>query len=305
MQEIREQHQLSTNSRRMVGGRRWLALFILIAGCAGFVTTAVLNSRAAASVAEPQSENLDAIASLFLPPSANGDFSKFAHTEPGHARLPCLLCHRREDDSVRPRLPGHTPCTGCHVQQFADANSPICTICHTNVQTGAVKTFPPLRSFNVVFDHARHTTGLRVACATCHKPVRRGVALSIPARLGAHTTCFQCHKPGASSGERDISSCNTCHHAGGFARTPQWSQAYRVNFSHAKHSAGARLNCSSCHQVRAGAAQRRQVTAPVPQAHNRSLRAQSCLTCHNGQRAFGGYDFLSCRRCHTGGSFRF
>lgn len=305
MQETREQNQLSTNSRPPVGGRRWLALFVLIAGCAGFITTTSLNSRAAASVAGPQLEKTDVGASLFSTPSANGDFSKFAHTEPGHARLPCLLCHRREDNSVRPRLPGHTPCTGCHVQQFADAGSPICTICHTNVQTGAVKTFPSLKSFNVVFDHARHTAGLRVACATCHKPARRGVALSIPAGLNAHATCFQCHTPQAQSGGRDISSCNVCHNTGGYARTPESAQAYRVNFSHAKHGAPAKLNCNSCHQVRAGAPQRRQVTAPVPQEHKKSLRAQSCMTCHNGQRAFGGYDFSSCKNCHTGGSFRF
>lgn len=279
--------------------RRLLSLVILVAGCVAVLLTVLFNSRAATSDAESEAGNLSAS------PFAAQDFSRFAHTEPGHARLPCLLCHRREDNSPRPKLPGHTPCTGCHAQQFANASSPICAICHRDARSGAVKPFPPLKSFNVIFDHARHTAGLRVNCATCHQPVRRGVALTIPAGTGAHATCFQCHQPRAQSNERDISSCNACHHAGGYARTPEWSPAYRVNFSHAKHVARARLNCNSCHQVRAGRPQRQQVSAPVPQGHNRSLRAQSCLTCHDGKRAFGGYDFASCKRCHTGGSFGF
>ena len=131
------------------------------------------------------------------------------------------------------------------------------------------------------------------------------MALSIPAGFGAHATCYQCHAPRAQSGGRDISSCGACHRVGRYARTPESAQAYRVSFSHAKHGAGEKLNCQSCHQVRAGMPQRRQVTAPAPQEHNRNLRAQSCLTCHDGKRAFGGYDFASCKRCHTGRTFGF
>ncbi len=306
MRDTGAHNQRPAHSRRTPRGRRSLSIVVLILGCAGSIFILLLNSHAASLSSSPAAtESLPEVMNSLEAENAKGDFSVFPHTEAVHARLPCLLCHRREDNSPRPRLPGHTPCTGCHAPQFANSSSPVCTICHTNVQTGAVKSFPSLKSFNVIFDHARHTVGLRASCATCHKPARRGVALSIPARLNAHSTCFQCHTPGARAGERDISSCNTCHNVGGFARTPEWSQAYRVNFSHARHTAGARLNCNSCHQVRAGAGQRRQVTAPVPQEHNRSLRAQSCLTCHDGQRAFGGYDFLSCRRCHTGGNFRF
>lgn len=302
MRETRAQNQKPAHRLR---GRRVLSLVVLVLGCVGSIFILLLNSHAASLSSEMATESRPEGMNSLLAENTKGDFSVFPHTEAGHARLPCLLCHQRVDNSPRPRLPGHTPCTGCHAPQFANSSSPICVICHTNVQTGAVKTFPPLKSFNVVFDHARHTTGLRVGCAVCHKPARRGVALSIPASLSAHSTCFQCHAPGARSGEHDISSCNTCHHVGGFARTPESTQAYRVNFSHAKHGAGARLNCNSCHQVGAGAPVRQQVTAPVPQEHNKSLRAQSCMTCHNGKRAFGGYDFASCKRCHTGGSFRF
>jgi hypothetical protein len=29
------------------------------------------------------------------------------------------------------------------------------------------------------------------------------------------------------------------------------------------------------------------------------------MTCHDGKRAFGGDDFTSCKRCHTGSVWRF
>src|SRR3982750_2906772 len=114
----------------------------------------------------------------------NTDFSKFRHDNHNHARLPCLLCHRRENNATRPAMPGgsnHLPCAGCHAKQFADNSSPICTICHPNARAGKLKTFPRLPTFNMKFDHARHLNMGSVSCSTCHKPVRNGMAMSIPA----------------------------------------------------------------------------------------------------------------------------
>lgn len=238
----------------------------------------------------------------------SGDFSKFLHSSPNHARMPCLLCHRRENNSPQPNLPGgsgHAPCAGCHAQQFANNESPICTICHTDAHSGALKSFPRLKSFRVNFDHERHLNMSGVACARCHRPARGGVALSIPSGFNAHSTCYGCHTPRARSGSRDISSCGTCHKLGGYRRTPSWTTAFRMNFSHAKHWASQKLNCNDCHQVRPGLAQGRQVTAPEAANHHASGRTQSCMTCHDGKRAFGGDDFTVCKRCHTGNVWRF
>lgn len=238
-------------------------------------------------------------------PGEGLDYSKFLHSSRNHARLPCLLCHRRESNSPRPVLPGqsdHAPCTGCHAQQFSNSDSPICTICHTDVKSGALKSFPRLKSFRMKFDHARHVSMEGVNCATCHRPSRGGVALSIPAGFNAHTTCYRCHTPRAQSQGRDISSCSTCHQLGSYRRTPQSAPAFRVGFSHAKHQ---KVTCNECHQVRAGMAQRRQVTAPVPLNHHANERSTSCMTCHDGKRAFGGDDFTVCKRCHTGTTWRF
>jgi hypothetical protein len=66
---------------------------------------------------------------------AQTNYSQFKHDRSEHARLPCLLCHRRENNSPQPTLPGkdsHTPCTGCHAPQFAYQSGEICTICHTD-----------------------------------------------------------------------------------------------------------------------------------------------------------------------------
>jgi c(7)-type cytochrome triheme protein len=254
-----------------------------------------------------------AVASLAVAYAAPGAaepaqrFAAFSHATPQHARMPCLLCHRRETNAARPVLPGHSPCAGCHAQQFADPASPICAICHTNAASGALKAFPGLRSFNVRFDHAKHARGAarpRQACATCHKPERRGVALSIPAGTSAHATCFQCHTPRATAGGRDISSCGVCHQRGRYSRTPELAAAFRVNFSHASHRT-AGLGCNDCHDVRPGRAQKRQVTSPVASQHRAPAGAVSCATCHDNRRAFGGDDFADCKRCHQGDTWHF
>ena len=288
--------------------RRRLSLAVLCAGAALFGAVMAFGDRASALTARVEAESAAAPpnAEVVAPPQTL-DFSRFGHTNPQHARLPCLLCHQRTDNSPRPKRPGHTPCAGCHAQQFADQSSPICSICHTSPPSAALKAFPPLRSFSVRFDHATHTRGgaaPRQSCATCHRPERRGVALSIPAGASAHTTCFQCHTPRAQAGGRDISSCGACHRIGGYSRTSEAAAAYRVNFSHAAHTSKG-LNCAECHRVRPGQPQRRQVSSPSPLMHHAAPGAQSCMTCHDDKRAFGGDDFKDCTRCHRGDAWRF
>jgi len=239
-----------------------------------------------------------------------GGTTKFSHSIQRHAELACDSCHRREDNSARPRLPGHKACYDCHVQQFLANTGALCANCHTNLEgpNPPVKAFPGLASFNMRFDHARHMTGggrPEQGCASCHRPARRGVALTIPAGPSAHDNCYSCHTPGARGAAGDISTCATCHAQGGYRRTPTGSRAYAVSFSHAQHGPRQGLRCDECHRVLAGAGQGRQVTAPRPTQHFGSGRAQNCMTCHNNRRAFGGDDFNDCKRCHKGQTFRF
>jgi predicted CXXCH cytochrome family protein len=244
----------------------------------------------------------------FVVAQETGDFSKFPHSNPMHARLPCLLCHRREGTANVPTLPGgkgHVPCAGCHAQQFANNSSPVCTICHTDVKSGALKPFPRMYNFRMTFDHSKHMAMGRVNCSTCHRPAQAGVALTIPSGFNAHAVCYRCHGPESQSNGKDISTCGTCHQLGSYSRTPMTAASFKLGFSHAKHDNDNRLNCNDCHSVKAGLPQRRQVTAPQPANHHASGRALSCQSCHNGTRAFGGDDFTACKRCHTGNAWRF
>ena len=234
------------------------------------------------------------------------DYSKFDHQSEQHVRLPCLVCHTTEGESAKVKFTGHIPCSSCHVEHFEQKDHAICSICHTDNQTGEMKSFPRLTSHNARFSHSIHRP--HANCATCHSPTDRGIGFSVPARANAHSTCFQCHgsnteiaKAEVAKG-KNIDNCSTCHQTG--RPDAAWQPAtYSGSFSHAKHS-GKGMNCSSCHTVLAGGGSR-QVTAPVTAMHLASGRAQSCATCHNGKRAFGGEDFTNCKRCHQGSSFDF
>ena len=238
------------------------------------------------------------------------DSQVFSHASPRHASLACDACHRRADNSPRPSLPGHKACTDCHAPEFFTPESPLCLNCHTDLaqRDPPLKDFTALKSFDARFDHAAHARGAarpEQGCASCHQPARRGVALSIPAGASAHENCYRCHTPQARAEGRDISSCATCHALGAYSRTPTASRAYSVSFGHAAHGPRQNLRCDDCHTVRAGAGQGRQVSSPRPEQHFGPARGQSCMTCHDDRRAFGGDDFADCKRCHKGPTFRF
>src|SRR2546429_1486952 len=249
----------------------------------------------------------------FASPQGNDqDYSKFRHTSQKHALLACSSCHHRTDNSAQPSFPGHRDCIECHRTQYATPNSPLCSICHSdlNGKDPPRKAFPASfkESFNMKFDHAQHMSGAarpKSGCVACHSSsLRRGAALSIPASLSAHNQCYTCHTPSAQSNGRDIASCKTCHDQKAYARTPTTSVAFSYAFSHAQHSARQRLNCADCHNYTAGLPQRRQVSSTRPAEHFPTGN-NSCATCHNGRRSFGGdLDFKNCRRCHAGQSFR-
>jgi c(7)-type cytochrome triheme protein len=243
---------------------------------------------------------------------SNLDYSRFLHTSPKHASVACKDCHPRTENSARPGFPGHKACTGCHLTQFTTPAIPMCSICHTSVNGDDPprKAFPDRfkESFNMKFDHAQHMTGAaRPAngCNSCHRAsLRRGAAMTIPAGISAHNNCYSCHTPNAQANGRDLASCNVCHDQKRYSRTSTDSVAFRYAFSHAKHSARQRLNCADCHSYTRGLPQKRQVSSTRPLEHFPAGN-NTCATCHNGRRSFGGdLDFKSCAKCHTGQSFR-
>lgn len=297
------EHEVTAGVRSRLKRRRVLLFSFLMLALACFF---LFNINAGGS------QLLFATETKATPPAIQ-DYSKFSHQSSKHASQQCTACHMRADNSARPNLPGHKACTSCHLSQFTTPEVPMCSICHTDVGS----TNPPLKgfpenfkeSFNVKFDHAQHMRGAAKperGCVACHdKPLRRGVALSIPSGLGAHNQCYACHTPGKQSGWRDISSCGICHAQARYSPTSTNGRAFRASFSHAEHSSRQRLDCAECHNLVAGAAQSRQVSSPLASQHFAAGRAQSCMTCHNGKRAFGAeLEFSDCKRCHKGQTFK-
>jgi c(7)-type cytochrome triheme protein len=292
------------DERRPYGPFAFLILTVLC-----LIMTVVLGVRVSAVKVERLPETDEAYASEPTSAAAPQSYSTFSHTSPGaHADFAnassCDSCHPRSGAQPEPNLPGHKACINCHLAQFTTANTAMCNICHTGDLAGSsppVRGFPGLRSFRVSFDHAQHTR-IGTNCARCHAPARRGVALSIPASLNAHTQCYSCHTPGQSAS--NLSSCGTCHSVGGYARTSMNARAFSFSFSHATHGPRQRLSCTECHIVRAGLPQSRQVSSPATFQHFPRNRAQSCVTCHNNRRAFGEADFGDCKKCHKGQTFR-
>jgi len=190
----------------------------------------------------------------------------------------------------------------------------MCVICHADVNSGnpPLKSFPAKfnESFNVKFDHAQHMNGAArpaSGCAACHiRSGGRTAALTIPAGMAAHNQCYTCHTPSSKSAAgRELASCGVCHDQKPYSRTATNARAFRYAFSHAKHASGQRLACADCHSLTAGLPQSRQVSSPLALEHFASGRGKSCLSCHNGQRSFGGdLAFKDCRRCHTSASFK-
>jgi cytochrome c7-like protein len=269
-----------------------LAIFVLFEGSARTISKSYLSNA--------QEQGLD--------------YSKFLHSSQKHASLSCTSCHTRSgDNSATPAFPGHKACTGCHLGQFVSAGSPMCSICHTDVSSKnpPMKAFPVnfKESFNVKFDHGQHMSGSgrpEKGCQGCHdRLLNRGVAISVPARLVAHSQCYVCHTPNSkSSAGREMASCGVCHERRTFVRTSLNARSYRAGFSHSDHGARQRLDCNSCHSLIAGGSQQGQLTSPRPAQHFLS-GGMGCLSCHNGKRVFGGdLAFKECKRCHTGQTFR-
>ena len=291
--------------------RRWLA-FSLCLLCVLCISVVKITS-AALTTETQRTQNLhrDFLAAL---QGSELDYSNFKHASQHHASLPCASCHQRKDNSATPSFPGHKACISCHAGQFVTASVPMCVICHTDVNSSnpSMKNFPAKfnESFNVKFDHAQHMTGsARPAsgCAACHgRSGGRAAALGIPAGIAAHNQCYTCHTPSSKSPTgKELASCGVCHDQKPFSRTTTNARSFRFAFSHAKHGSGQRLACADCHTLTAGAPQSRQVSSPLPFEHFAAARGKTCLTCHNGQRSFGGdLAFKDCRRCHTSTSFK-
>ena len=273
-----------------------LELAVMIAGLMLLAALFVFGSRSSgASVGETKPAVSEA-----------QDFSRFQHSNPMHARMPCLLCHKkgrqfRCPKAFRPhamlRLPRSAVCR---------RHNRISPFCHTNAATGAVKRFLPGCKVSAFASTIRGMSVRRTPLRVTSPRVERHRLCRSPSGVGAHTTCYQCHGPRTEVGGRNIGSCGTCHVPGHLSAEFRRFGGLCQELRPWRTSASGNLNCSSCHTVRPGSARGRQVSSPAVSMHFAAAGTLSCGACHNNKRRFWRKSFYRLQsRCHQNGSFLF
>ena len=226
------------------------------------------------------------------------DNAKFDHAK--HNQIKCDQCHVRRVDAIKPVLPGHRACIGCHIKEFTSTQFAICANCHEGITAIEPKLvdFPERQTFGTEFSHKTHATYVsgekRADCSSCHAVA--GARATFP----AHRECYVCHKAPeqVKAGEKvGGASCSVCHTPTGDKRSPTaMSKAYNYRFTHQVHAQREGISCNECHKVLGEATT--QVSLPQLKEH-RGVGFQACGSCHNGKRAFGGELANSaCIRCH-------
>jgi len=227
---------------------------------------------------------------------------KFNHTSPKHSQLKCEQCHWRKADTIKPRVPGHSACISCHVKEFTSTQFGICSNCHDGISATRplAKSFPERQTFGMEFKHQTHAVvdasgKKRADCSSCHN------ASGTRATFPGHKECYVCHKAPdqVRPGERSPDgNCGVCHTTTG-NRKPlsAGGPAYKYRFSHQTHLAKLGNRCDECHKVLGEGAV--EVSQPKLSEHRGAGFANSCGSCHNGKRAFGGeIEHDQCARCH-------
>lgn len=116
-----------------------------------------------------------------------------------HAVATCVECHgRRSRPDARGRTLGSAPtaCNACHTDphagQFAKGIINNCARCHSDLGTFKQITFDHQRDSTFRLDD----THVKVACASCHKPVEIAPGVSVVRYRPLGSRCQDCHDPG-------------------------------------------------------------------------------------------------------------
>jgi c(7)-type cytochrome triheme protein len=204
----------------------------------------------------------------------------------------CNACH-----PLTPRgeiqIAGHTACTDCHAQDFAERSPRICGACHNASEPWrklvADRALPERTEFGAMIDHDKH----RLECSTCHKLRTTASQLRTPR---GHSACIGsgCHEAKAGPAPR-FETCDGCHRLGllserenarGFA---SWS--VRRRFDHRKHEKtrdNTAIACTACHVQMSG----KLADLATP-------KKSACLPCHDDGKVAFKLTGTTCGRCHA------
>lgn len=133
----------------------------------------------------------------------------------------------------------------------------------------------------IAYNHKKHIdAGLE--CQSCHTGIEEGQAR---ARLPTIDICMGCH------GEGDDAKTQPIRDFAAKNEAIPWRQVYRVPdhvyFSHRRHVASAKLECSECH----GDMKNREEPVSRPAV---SISMTRCVACHRARRVTT--DCLACHR---------
>lgn len=242
-------------------------------------------------------------------PAAESEAGRFPHAR--HDEIACVECHAAADVLAgRPARPGtadHAPCDRdkCHRADFLGAPTPLCSICHAEVDpTGGGTTaasYPPERGRRALaaeFSHDQHldfgamerAVGFHVSCSDCH------AARTARAELPRHSACARCHADEAApEGAPPMSRCVGCHKSRD--RQPSRRRALiagDLRFRHTDHHTDRRGELIRCVECHVDTAQDSETGAHPPPP------IAACVKCHDdSDRVPPTKRMRVCETCHA------
>lgn len=279
---------------------RWLVLTVSALACAVLVRPRTSEGN------DPQQVDLKK-------PFSHGSHLKELR-KAGDRKLTCDDCHVQPEGKttkkvnskfkafpicIEPRMPypTHDKCISCHPKAFFKKPLRICTNCHVKVdfakKADMKKQSGKQAPLQTLFSHKLHLSKKQRVrkrfkfykdCTFCHSFKRNKKKPSFP----AHAQCCDCHtKKGV---EPSINDCAGCHAR---PKNQRRTKSKIKNFSHDDHRidpvSNQLLECTRCHGSVMSATKVARIRMPV---------MDTCVTCHQGEVAFG---YSQCLKCHGKG----
>jgi hypothetical protein len=134
----------------------------------------------------------------------------------------------------------------------------------------------------IAFNHLKHTKELDLSCPTCHLTVEKEAFSGLPAA----EVCAGCHSEPQGKSEEEEKLVQLLKDGAPLGWKPLFRQPPHVFYSHRRHVAVAKIDCSVCHGTIAA------TTAPPGRV--KRLRMIDCISCH--RRSGASTDCTTCHR---------